>query len=173
MRKWLPFIAAAALIAVGAFGGPIKSWFSGDIITSGDLNGNFEHIHNTMVGGHGARLTNADVSTSANIASSKLAGGAGIAVGWASVDAVCTADPCTAVEAYNMTVGATTTGVYTGYFTNSQCTGGTCAVFITSRTQLVNCYQNGKAAGNVDIRCFSAVDAGATNAAFDVAVFNR
>lgn len=57
-----------------ATAGAIKTWASGATLNSADLNNNFAHIHNAMVGGHGARLVDADVSGSAAIALSKIAG---------------------------------------------------------------------------------------------------
>ena len=66
-------VAAILTIALVAFAGPIKSWTAGEVISANDLNANFQHIHNLMVGGHGARLVNSDVSASAAISHSKLA----------------------------------------------------------------------------------------------------
>lgn len=66
-------VAAILLIAVVALAGPIKVWSAGEVITANDLNANFQHIHNVMVGGHGARLMNVDVNASAGISHSKLA----------------------------------------------------------------------------------------------------
>ncbi len=74
MRKHLPVILALTIFATLATAGAIKSWASGETLHSADLNANFNHIHNLMVGGHGARLVDADVSSSANIAQSKIAG---------------------------------------------------------------------------------------------------
>lgn len=87
--------AAICCVAIAAVAGPIKVWQSGEIITATDINANFQHIHNTMVGSHGARLKNSDVSTTAAISHSKLAQPALLpkAVG-AQVNA-CTASPCT------------------------------------------------------------------------------
>lgn len=73
MKRYLPHLAAVALVAGIALAGPIKTWATGELITAGDVNANFNHIHNLMVGGHGARLINADVNASAAIAHSKLA----------------------------------------------------------------------------------------------------
>lgn len=72
----------------------IHTWASGDTVNAADLNANFNHIHNTMVGGHGARLVNADVSSTAAVAHSKLATPALVPKAWAYV-ASCGADPCT------------------------------------------------------------------------------
>lgn len=65
--------------------GAIKTWSAGETVTAADVNGAFQHIHNVMVGGHGARLTNSDVSGSAAIATSKLAGKLNIPWLWAYV----------------------------------------------------------------------------------------
>lgn len=72
MRKHIPAILALSLFATLACAGAIKSWSSSETLRSADLNSNFSHIHNNMVGGHGARLVNADVSASAAISLSKI-----------------------------------------------------------------------------------------------------
>lgn len=101
-------------------GGAIKTWGSGDTLTSADLNANFQHIHNNMVGGHGGRLTDADVSASANIASSKLAAYHLIPVAWGSV-AECTGSPCTIISSSGISsVTRTSAGVYTVNLTTSR-----------------------------------------------------
>jgi hypothetical protein len=70
-----PYIALAVLFAGVAGAGAIKNWNAGEPITATQLNAALNHIHTAMVGGHGARLVNADVAGNANIASSKLADG--------------------------------------------------------------------------------------------------
>lgn len=77
---------AVLLIALTASAAGLKVWVSGEQVTITDLNANFSHIHNVMVGGHGARLVNADVSASAGIASTKLADGPAIPKGLGYVD---------------------------------------------------------------------------------------
>lgn len=62
-----------ALVAV-ASAGTIHTFVNGEALTAANLNAVLQHLHNNMVGGHGARLVDADVSASASIASSKLAG---------------------------------------------------------------------------------------------------
>lgn len=61
------------LIPALALSGAIKVWAPGDTLNINDLNSALSHIHSTMVGGHGARLKNADVSPVAAISHSKLA----------------------------------------------------------------------------------------------------
>ncbi len=93
MKKHLPIIVVAIIAAI-AYAGPIKTWSSGETITAGDLNANFAHIHNTMVGSHGARLVNTDVSASANIAHSKLANPAVLPKAMGGVVTACSSGPC-------------------------------------------------------------------------------
>ncbi len=89
------FILAAVLIAGLANAAAIKVWVSGELLRYTDLNANFAHIHNLMVGGHGARLVNADVSTTAAIAHSKLAVPALVPKAFAAVFSTCAAGTCT------------------------------------------------------------------------------
>lgn len=107
MNKTRTFFAALAgavlvlLIVEGpALASSIKSWAGGETITANDLNANFSHIHGTMVGGHGARLVNADVSASAAIAHSKLATPSLVPKAWGVVKSTCAASPCT-VDAHS------------------------------------------------------------------------
>lgn len=66
-------IAAVAVLLAGvALAGSIHVWSTNDVLSASDLNGNFAHIHNLMVGGHGPRLVDADVSGGANIAYTKI-----------------------------------------------------------------------------------------------------
>lgn len=83
--RWKLGIAVWAGLLIGggyATAGSIKSW-SNEVITASDLNTNFSHIHDVMVGGHGARLVDGDVSASAAIAHSKLAAPQLVPKAWA------------------------------------------------------------------------------------------
>jgi hypothetical protein len=78
MNKFIRIGAAAILLSLflpagAALATAIKSWTTGETVRASDLNANFTHLHNTTVGTHGTRLVNADVSTTAAIAHSKLA----------------------------------------------------------------------------------------------------
>lgn len=77
-------------------GGAIKTWSTGETLTSTDLNANFAHIHSNMVGGHGGRLVDADVNAAAAISTSKLAAKSLIPVAWASMTygSACAAGTC-------------------------------------------------------------------------------
>lgn len=78
MKKFLKYCSAVLLammiLDLTAWAGQIITFSNGDTISASSLNANFQHIHNLMVGGHGARLVDADVSASAAIAQSKIAG---------------------------------------------------------------------------------------------------
>lgn len=97
------------LIALGvtaAIGGSIKTWSSGEVLTASDLNATFQHIHNSMVGGHGARLVNADVNASAAISHSKLATPGLIPKGWVWTPTTCTAGTCALTVNSGATISA-------------------------------------------------------------------
>lgn len=79
-------LLGAILLGTTVLGGSIKVWSAGEYITSTDINANFAHIHNQMVGGHGGRLVNADVSNSAAISHSKLATPSLLPKAWAVID---------------------------------------------------------------------------------------
>lgn len=99
---------ASLLILTGA----IKTWQSGENINVADLNSNFQHIHSLMVGGHGGRLVDADVNSSANISSSKLAAYRQIPVAWGFVTCVI-GNVCTLGDSVNIaSLSSITTGQY-------------------------------------------------------------
>lgn len=112
--KHLPTILALLLTATMAIAGTIKTWSSGETLRSADLNSNFSHIHTTMVGGHGARLVNADVSASAAIDHSKMATPALFPKAWAAISsASCTSTPCTINASSGVTsITRSATGTY-------------------------------------------------------------
>lgn len=105
MNRFLQFVAAAGIlggllhllgmVVSPAYASSIKSWTTGERIKATDINANFAHLHGTMVGGHGTRLVDADVSSSAAIAHSKMATPALLPKVWAVVKATCTSSPCT------------------------------------------------------------------------------
>ena len=98
-------VAAILGVALVAFAGPIKTWSAGEVITANDLNANFQHIHNLMVGGHGARLVNSDVSASAAISHSKLATPALLPKAMGGIYTACDGGTC----AWNVSSGFTST----------------------------------------------------------------
>lgn len=98
MKRHAPTILAVMVAASLTLAGPIHTWVTGEVITSSDLNANFSHIHNTMVGGHGPRLMNSDVSSGAAISHSKLATPALLPKAWIQADCTTTPSSCSALS---------------------------------------------------------------------------
>ena len=152
----LAVVLTALIVGVGAaFGGVIKTWSAGQILTPTDLNANFAHIHNNMVGGHGARLVDADVSATAAIATTKLAGGALIPRAWSQMTAECTVNGTCALAdssgitsvvrtgegAYTVTLSQTRTGNYLTLLTMFNSTTEMCTVQTqTTTTFTMSCH---------------------------------
>lgn len=95
MNKYKIGLLASALVALLASASSLKTWTVGETVTYSDLNANFAHIHSLMVGGHGPRLTNTDVSSSAAISHAKLATPALLPKVWGQITCSGT---CTATE---------------------------------------------------------------------------
>ena len=117
MKKHRLSLVILSLLATGALAGAIKVWSSGETLTSAQLNANFAHLHSLMVGGHGARLVDADVSPSAAIATTKLAGGPLIPRSWVTMtytNGACGtgAAACTVTTSDSMTITGSAVGVY-------------------------------------------------------------
>lgn len=120
MKKLLIVIAVSLLGFAAANATAIKTWTT-EVLRYQDLNSNFSHLHDNMVGGHGARLVNADVSTSAAIAHTKLATPALIPKAWGVVGltgacsgAAAAGTPCTVDASSGVTAVKSngTTGEY-------------------------------------------------------------
>lgn len=151
--------------------GAIKTWSSGETLTSSDLNANFAHIHSTMVGGHGGRLVNADINAAANIASSKLANGLGIAKSFVFVADSCSATPCTMINAFNVT-GVTWTSAGLMTVTLPYTVGGsTISVSTVSGTNDVYCSAAYLVGSTVAVKCRTTAGV-ATNSGFTLIAFN-
>lgn len=159
--------------------GAIKTWATGDKLTSADLNANFQHIHGLMVGGHGARLMDSDVNASANIATSKLAGKTLIPVAWATVLTNCTSTPCTIDEANGISsITRSGAGTYNVVFTTPRPDSTWGVVLTAGSCSSGNCTCTGKPGGIVttdfSFVC-SRVDTGtaaSVDAAFTVVVYD-
>ena len=113
-RNILTVAVISLVLGAYAYAGSINTFATGETISASALNANFNHIHNTMVGGHGARLVNSDVSTSAAISHSKLATPALLPKAWAYVSA-CTTGTCTLAASSGITsiTAGGTDGTYT------------------------------------------------------------
>lgn len=118
MRKYLPVVIVGLFLASVAGAGAIHTWANGDTLTAKDLNANFNHIHRNMVGGHGPRLVNADVSATAAISKQKIANGDAVPKGWIISKTAGCGGTCT-IDAHGgfATVGLVSSGAGTMAFT--------------------------------------------------------
>lgn len=167
-ERYLFAVLLALVIASPSIAGAIKVWVNGESLTAADLNGNFAHIHNLMVGGHGPRLVNADVSATAAISTSKISNGTGIPKAWGYATN-CDGGACTvaahnnvtsisntAMGEYGVTLSYTPTNVqYAVLVTGSPTSSGTGSFAVGPQTvcspQLFN-----TAAPHITIRCSDA-----------------
>jgi len=104
----------AAAATAGA--GSLYSWSSGESLSATQLNANFSHIHNNMVGGHGARLVDADVASNAAISRSKIQNYAALPVAWAKVGSgttACASGTCTLGDSFGVASVTASSSVYT------------------------------------------------------------
>ncbi|MHB1098584.1 MAG: hypothetical protein ACYCZR_03435 [Burkholderiales bacterium] len=166
MTKYKWGILAACLLAVGAIAGPVKVWSSGEYINSADLNATVSHLHGNLGHGHGPVVVNADVSTSAAIAHSKLATPALLPKAWISLTATCTAGTCADVDKSIATsVAFVSTGVYTVSFpTRGDASYG--ALVTAYGNRLINCGVTAKAATTATVTCVTGTTGAETNGAF-------
>lgn len=165
----------ALFISVGVWAGTIHTWSNGDTLSASDLNSNFQHIHNAMVGGHGARLVDADVSTSAAIGYSKIQNGRGIARAWARVGpSACTAGTCTLNSSMNVTsITFTSTGVY-DLTLNYTATNSSYAAIAQAELSTGFCQAIPTSTTHVTISCLETDGTpAAINQPFDVFVFDN
>lgn len=167
MKRVIWTAVLTALIVTGiANAGAIKTWTT-ETLRYSDLNSNFQHIHNTMVGGHGARLLDADVSASAAIAHSKLATPALVPKVWASVLSDCSASPCTVSASSGVSsITRSGTGEYDVLFSNVRANAVYGALITPfDATGLRSCRQTSAATNGFHVSCFdaaAAVDTGFT-----------
>lgn len=167
-RKW--GILAAVLIGGLAVASPIKTWIVGEVISYTDLNANFLHIHSLMVGGHGPRLVNADVSASAAISHSKLATPALVPKIWAQV-ANCTANPCTVSATSGVTsVGWTSAGLMTVNFA-ARVNANYAAIVAASAVSNRNCAPTAQTTTTVTVTCQDLASA-AANSGFTILIMD-
>lgn len=163
MKKMLPALAVALVLSFIAWGNPIKTWIPGDIITAADLNSALGHIHTTMVGGHGARLVNADVASNAAISLSKISGGlAQTSHAWGRFD--CATSCSTAVTSgfAGVPSGNPLTGTTVSF--TSACTGSGTVLVSADRASSV-CYPTSISTTSITFAC-TAQPAGVNVAVF-------
>lgn len=162
MNKWKHVLVAVLAAAVVSDAGPVKVWSSGEILTAGDINANFSHIHNLMVGGHGARLVNADVSATASIAHSKLATPTLIPKAVAQISTICNvvgACPTAFNVGFSGVAATTTTGAYRFTFSNARPNTDyvvSIPIHINATVNIPYCYVTTYNTASFDVQCLSS-----------------
>lgn len=167
-------IIAALLVSTIGFAGAIKSWSTGNTLSVSDINGNFQHIHNAMVGGHGARLVDADVSSSANIGFTKVQNGRGIARAWAEVASTCTCPgTCTIAESMNVSsISCAATGVYTATLSYTATDAVFAVIANTAGTSGNKCEGVSTSTTTATINCLDLDTPAATDSTFTFVIFD-
>jgi hypothetical protein len=179
MTKKLFYIGAlvALTVTVGVNAGSIKTWTT-ETLRYSDLNSNFEHIHNTMVGGHGARLVDADVSSSAAISHSKMATPALLPKAWANMNnAACAAGNCTLNASSGVSsVAFSATGRYTVTLSTTRANANYAVVLtdVYTGSALARCVINAaKSTTGFSVACFNTNTGADINSAFDFVVMDN
>lgn len=172
-KKWIVISALTASLIAGA--SAIKVW-SAEVLYFVDLNTNFAHLHDNMVGGHGARLVNADVSASAAIAVSKLAVNPLSAKAFVLVEVECTASPCTiqmqSPASFISGITRAAAGTYTATFTSTRANNDY-VVHANSATASTVCQTNTYTTTTFNIYCQSFAGPGTIDdASFSIVVFD-
>lgn len=118
--KWLALLGIL-LVASPGVAASIYTFYSGQTLTASQINSNFQHIHNSLVGSGHTLIVNADVSTSAAIAHTKLATPALLPKAWGHVwsNPVCvglSTSTCT-LQTGSGATSVTTTNTASGQYT--------------------------------------------------------
>ncbi len=140
------YILGSLLVGAVAFATMPKTWSQGETLTAADLNANFAHAEASFRGGGHTLIANADLSTGAAIAHSKLATPALVPKAWTYVYSSTPCDgsgsaTCTRLAGSGVTsvVGAATNGLYTVTLTTARANVAY-GVLITSHTATAACF---------------------------------
>jgi hypothetical protein len=168
-------VAVAAIYSV-ATAGSMYSWSSGETLTASQLNANFNHIHNNMVGGHGARLVDADVASNAAISRSKLAAYQSLPLAWAKVgngSTTCSSSPCTVADQYGVSgVTRSGAGIYVVTLSTAM-SDSEYAVIVSSQTADVVCGGIAASTTLVSVVCRTVASSpAAADAVFSLSVYD-
>lgn len=135
--KWF-IVGALCMFGGFALAGTIKVWSTSEKVKASDLNANFAYIMNNFVGGQGARLVDADVTSSAGIQWTKLASGGASSVGSFSLLTASAMSTGTSYGGFQM-AGTASSGIKFGEVTctdtsatNGTGTNGTLAIYDTT-----------------------------------------
>jgi hypothetical protein len=182
MLRETKIVLAALAVCVLTFAWPsiagsINTFSTGETISASAMNANFNHIHNSMVGGHGARLVNADVSNSAAIAHSKLAEPAKIPKVYGGRLTACGSASCN-LDLYSGLAQAfsrTATGEYTLTVSPARADASYMPFVVAYSTNAVSCntYLTGTNATTLKIICANVITNVAEDSGFTVLILDN
>lgn len=163
-------------VCATAGAGSLYQWSSGESLSASQLNSNFSHIHNNMVGGHGARLVDADVASNAAISRSKLQNYASLPVAWAKVGSgttACASGTCALGDSFGVASVTASSSVYT--VTWSTTMGDTeYSLLVLPHAATRWCYAAVTSATVATVTCLNNLSGGsAADAVFTVAAFDN
>jgi hypothetical protein len=172
-NPYLRVALISALLAMPVMAGAIKTWVSGDTLTITDLNANMAHMHNSMVGGHGARLVDADVSATAAIGYTKIQNGRGIARAWAEVAGTPTCPTTVTIsESLNVTeITCAGAGVYVVTL-NYTANDNVFAVVASSGSSGVHCAGASTSTTTATITCVDLETPAVTDTPFQFVIYD-
>lgn len=185
-------LIVAVLLANLAIGSSLYSLTTGPLKAS-YLNYNFDHLHNSMVGGHGGRLVNADVNTDAGISHHKLKDPQLVPKAWVSIDSCTTTASASCTIADNSGVTSVTAdssgnnGIYLVTLTRpprrDNISGSVSVAPIATAwgaatgTNAIVCralyFPNLYTESTVEVRCWNQRTGTLTDWAFDLVVFEE
>lgn len=187
LQKYGLFIVAILIVVSPAIAGTIHTFANGEALTAANLNQPLQHIHNTMVGGHGARLVDADVSASAAITHSKLKTPSLVPKAWAtvnfsagcvSVNGACSESSTGVVYSQVTSITRTGTGVYQVVLSYTPANTGFAVIVGTEAAAtpaFTSCTATSKATSSPHflIQCADLATPSAANAGFDFVVMDN
>jgi hypothetical protein len=170
-QTWIAIFLTAFFCSIPSAFAALKVWSTTETIQAADLNSNFTQINASAT----ALITNSRVSTTAAIATSKLADKALMPKIWGGYNAACdaaAAATCTLVTNQGLTsiIGAGVAGRYIVTFPVR--TDNLYGVFVMTKQTNSGCYQLSRATTNVVIQC-ETYGAAATNSIFDILIMDN
>lgn len=182
MKRYAPIILATLVLAAGVYASAIKTWSTGETITSSALNTALSHIHTAAE----ATVTNASISGGAAISHSKLATPALVPKAWATSHTVCVGAGAADSVTCSLTAGSAVTSIKNNATTGQyrirlsyQPSDTAYLVLVSPMTGSITCYPDqstytAAAVGSVHfvIKCFAADFTTAANAQFSFIVMD-
>lgn len=162
-----------------AWAGALYRFRDGTPMAAAQVNANLKHIHDNMVGQHGARLVDGDVSADAGIAHSKLRNQEKVPVAWGYFGTCITTaagTDCTNQNAQGLSNAeaspgsAGADGYYTVYFSSARPNTNYAVIVTPTGGSYAVCYATAKFTTYIEISCQEVT--GFVDRAFSVLVMD-